>query len=449
MMDMGPLPLQEERNIGLEVFFTDTEPLGGRLRKDPEDFVVKEISEPPLEVLDGEFSIATVTVRNWETNRLVQALADSIGMSKKAIKFAGTKDKRAVTSQLMSFRCSPERLLQVKLRDLRISNIYRSSTDLVLGGLYGNDFHIKIRDISMDQESVRSLTERCLGKMVSIGGFPNFFGVQRFGAIRPITHLVGKHIVKRHFKEAVLTYLCEPYQKEPAKQQEKKKQLEKDLDFKNALTNYPMDAIFERSIISHLSKNTDDWTGALEILPENLKMMFVHAYQSYLFNRMLSERIRQGITLNEPVEGDILLPLNKKRLPDRHTYIEVRKDNILEMSRLVKDGRAFISGLIFGRDPIYAKGEMGEIENKIVSSENLISEDFDIFEIDKVSSNGIRRELLAPVFDLKWRVQPDREPDIGTFFDESTMIELKFTLFRGSYATSFLRELIKGALIVY
>jgi len=285
--------------------------------------------------------------------------------------------------------------------------------------------------------------------MVSIGGFPNFFGVQRFGAIRPITHSVGKHIVNRHFKAAVLTYLCEPYQKEPTKQQEKKKQLEKDLDFKTALTNYPMDAIFERSMISHLSKNTDDWTGALEILPENLKMMFVHAYQSYLFNRMLSERIRRGITLNEPVEGDILLPLNKKRLPDRHTYIEVRKDNIHEMSRLVKDGRAFISGLIFGRDPIYAKGEMGEIENKIVSSENLISEDFDIFEIDKVSSNGIRRELLAPVFDLKWRVQPEREADVGTFFDESTMIELKFTLFRGSYATSFLRELIKGALIVY
>ncbi|MCU0799453.1 MAG: tRNA pseudouridine(13) synthase TruD [Candidatus Thermoplasmatota archaeon] len=446
---MGPLPLQEEHNIGLEVFFTDTEPLGGRLRKDPEDFVVKEISEPPVEVLEGDFSIATVTVRNWETNRLVQALADSIGMSKKAIKFAGTKDKRAITSQLMSFKCPPERLLQVKLRDLRISNIYRSSTDLVLGGLYGNDFHIKIRDISIDQERVRSLTERCLGKMVSIGGFPNFFGVQRFGAVRPITHLVGKQIVKRQFKEAVLTYICEPYQKEPAKQQEKRRQLEKNLDFENALAFYPMDAIFERSMISHLSKNPDDWTGALEILPENLKMMFVHAYQSYLFNRMLSERIRRGISLNEPVEGDMLLPLNKKRLPDRHTYIEVRKDNIDEMQRLVKDGRAFISGLIIGRDPIYAKGEMGEIERSIISSEDLIAEDFDIFEIEKISSNGIRREILAPVFDLKWRVQSDKETVMDNMPIERTMLELKFTLFRGSYATSFLRELIKGPLIVY
>ncbi len=446
---MGPLPLQEERKIGLEVFFTDTEPLGGRLRKDPEDFVVREISEPPLEVSDGEFSIATVTVRNWETNRLVQALADSIGMSKKAIKFAGTKDKRAITSQLMSFRCPPERLQQVKLRDLRISDIYRSSTDLVLGGLYGNDFHIRIRDIKMDQERARSLTESCLEKMISIGGFPNFFGVQRFGAIRPITHIVGKQIVMRKFKEAVLAYICEPYQKESINQQEKRRQLEKDLDFENALEYYPIDAIFERSMISYLSKNPEDWTGALNILPENLKMMFVHAYQSYLFNRILSERIRRGIPLNEPVEGDMLLPLNKKKLPDRHTYIDVRNDNIDEMTKLVKDGRAFISGLIIGRDPIYAKGEMGEIENSIVSSEDLIAEDFDIFEIDKISSNGIRREVLAPVFDLKWRVQSEKENEVVNLSDERTMLEMKFTLFRGSYATSFLRELIKGPLIVY
>lgn len=446
---MGPRPSREEVSIGLEEFVTGTEPLGGRLRKDPEDFIVKEISEAPPEVPDGEFSIATVWVKNWETNRLIQAMADSLGISKKAIKFAGTKDKRAITTQLMSFRCPPDRLERLRVRDLKVSNIYRSSTDLVLGALYGNDFHVIVHDILFDQESTQRIAGECIGRMVSLGGFPNYFGVQRFGAVRPITHLVGKQIVNRKFKEAVLTYVCEPYQKEPTAQQEKRRKLEKDLDFESALASYPMDAMFERAMISYLIQNPDDWTGALEILPENLKMMFVHAYQSFLFNRMLSERIRRGLPLNEPIEGDILLPLNKKRLPDRHTYIEVKKENIDEMGRLVRDGKAFVSGLIIGRDPCYAKGEMGEIECSIVESEGLISEDFDIFEVQRVSSNGIRREILAPIFDLKWRVLPEKEGKKMEGIVERSILEMKFTLFRGSYATSLLREIIKGPLIVY
>lgn len=93
-----------EAEIGLEVFFTDSPGIGGRLKQDPEDFIVDEISLPPSEDKSGSYTIAKVTSQNWETNRLIRELSKTLGISRDKIGFAGTKDKRGITSQLMSFQ---------------------------------------------------------------------------------------------------------------------------------------------------------------------------------------------------------------------------------------------------------------------------------------------------------------------------------------------------------
>ena len=108
-------------------YLCDSDGTGGHLKTEPEDFVVNEISDPPRAKDNGEFSIATVRTRNWETNRLVRIMSRSLGMSRTRIGFAGTKDKRAVTTQLMSFRCTPEELAKLSLRDVEISGVYRLS----------------------------------------------------------------------------------------------------------------------------------------------------------------------------------------------------------------------------------------------------------------------------------------------------------------------------------
>ena len=436
-----PEPPEQEKAIGLETFFSNTEPLNGKIKARPEDFIVTEVSDKPMENRTGDYTIATVTVRNWETNRLIKVLAKNLGISKRRIGFAGTKDKRAVTTQLMSFKCPPDDVANLKIKDVKITDLYTSNRELTIGDLFGNDFRIRITGIELEESEAEMRANEVIDSLLEIGGFPNFFGIQRFGSIRPITHLIGMHILKRDFKKAVMTYIANPLPGEPRQSREPRERLEREMDFGEALEYYPKVYSFERTMIHHLSKNPDDWSGALEVLPDNLRMMFIHAYQSFIFNKVLSERIRRKISLCQPEVGDLIIPLNKKNLPDHYRFFEVKKSNRDEMKRLVEKGLGFISGIIMGNEIRFAEGEMGEIERKISGIDGIDHSDYDIFEVEGLSSKGIRRELISPLFDLKWKVVSDEE--------NLTEMDLMFTLFRGSYATSFLRELMKGDILNY
>ncbi|MFW3146648.1 MAG: tRNA pseudouridine(13) synthase TruD, partial [Thermoplasmatota archaeon] len=345
-MASKPVPPPEERDLGLMFYYTDTDPLGGIIKKEPEDFIVAEISDDPREEAAGPYTIAKIRSRNWETNRLVRAFSKNFGISRKQIKFAGTKDKRAVTTQLFSFRLEPEALDDLSLADVEVLSRYRSNRELELGYLMGNSFHIRIRDMQKKKQEIEEIARDTMNELVSTGGFPNYFGVQRFGVIRPITHLVGKHILHGRLKEAVMTYVGQPMQLEESEIRSARERIEVEMDFQEAVDYYPANFLFERSMIHHLKRKPDDWAGALDQLPDNLKMMFVHAYQSYLFNMILSERIKRSIPLNEPIPGDLVLPLNKKGLPDHYNPVEVNPSNMKAMTGLVNDRKGFVSALI-------------------------------------------------------------------------------------------------------
>lgn len=436
-----PEPPDEECSIGLETYMTTTQPLGGKLKASPEDFVVTEISDKPPEHRAGEFTIASVTVRNWETNRLIKILAGTLGISKRRIGFAGTKDKRAVTTQLMSFRCPMEDVKNISIKDIKIKELYNSNRELTIGDLFGNDFKIKVTNIQLDQSEAESRAKDVIDQLLSTGGFPNFFGIQRFGSVRPITHLIGMNILRRDFQKAVMTYVGNPLPGEPEQSREPRERLVKEMDFREALDYYPKTFTFERAMINHMAHHPDDWSGALDVLPDNLRMMFVHAYQSYIFNKVLSERIQRGISLSDPLPGDLIIPLNKKNLPDHYRYIEVNGSNQAEMKKLIDKGLGFISGIIMGKDIRYAGGEMGEIERRISGIHGIVHDDYNIYEVDGLTSKGIRREVLSPIFDLKWKISSTN--------DSTSQMELMFTLFRGTYATSLMREIMKGQVLNY
>lgn len=419
-----------ERELGLEVFFTSTRGIGGRLRVLPEDFRVEEISDFPEESEEGCYTIATVTSINWETNRLVRRLSKALRISRSRIGFAGTKDKRAVTTQLMSFEAPLEAVLSLDIPQVKISNAYRSRRKITIGDLIGNAFVIKVRECVVSGEDLENLCSETYAQLGEVGGFPNFFGIQRFGALRPITHLVGKHIVKGEMEKAVMTYVAHPTPYELEETRTVRERLEKTRDFEEAFENYPKKLTFERVVLKHLVEHPDDFTGAIGRLPANLQMMFVHAYQSFLFNRILSERIRRGLPLNQPLVGDIVLPLTAQNIPDHEKPVPVTGENMDLVERQVKEGRAFVSGLLFGSESILAEGEMGDIEHSVIESEGISREDFIIPRLPHCSSRGSRRELLCPLQDFELRV----DGDTGTF---------RFKLWKGCYATSLLREFMK------
>ena len=424
-----------EEEIGISVFWTKDVPgLGGRLKTEPEDFVVEEESIFPPEDPDGSITVAVVKHRNWEMNRLVRRLGTNLRLGRGRIAFAGTKDKRSVATQLMTFQAPQEAVAALDIPDVQILRAYRARSETRLGALIGNDFRILVREIEGEEPGAR--VDMISDRLRQLGGFPNFFGVQRFGVTRPITHLIGKAMVRGDFEKAVMLYLGEETEYEFEECREARRFISESRDFRKALEIFPQALTFERMMLTHLARENADFSGAIRTLPRNLVMMFVHAYQSYLFNRILSMRIDTGLPIDLAVEGDVVLPLDKNGLPDHRRYIRASSVNIERVNEQISDGKGFVSGSLFGSNPALAEGAMGEIERKVVEEESLSSEDFIVTQLMEASSKGMRRELLAPVKNLKFEIKGE-----GAFFS--------FGLNKGCYATSLLREYMKSPLICY
>ena len=268
--------LDTEKIIGIETFFTPFEGIGGKLRLQLEDFIVNEISSYPPKTEIGRYLIADVTTLNWETNLLIREFSKLLHISRQRIGFAGTKDKRAKSRRLMSFYgVSADRLSKIKIKNVVIENVYCSNSGVKIGNLVGNKFEITIRKIeeNIDIDNVRKIAIF----IVNYGGFPNFYGIQRFGVIRPITHIVGKFIVKDDFEKAIMSYIGNPIKGEDEETYKLRKKLEITHDYSTALKLYPNNLNFEKAILNKLVNDPNNFIDALKELPKNLLTMFVYA----------------------------------------------------------------------------------------------------------------------------------------------------------------------------
>ena len=421
-----------ERDLGIHGFLTSTPGVGGVLKASAEDFVVEEVPDDLPSVPEGTYTIARIRVREWETNRLVRQLARSLHISRRRIGFAGTKDKRALTTQLVSFdRVSPDALKALRIKDVEVLDAFPSSRGLEIGDLVGNAFRIVVRDLRLPRSQAGEAVAATTAELDGYRGFPNFFGIQRFGSVRPVTHEVGRHLVRGEFREAVETYAANPIEGENPESFEVREALAASGDIQAALRDYPRTYTFEKALLSHLAVHPEDYVGALRILPLNLLIMFVHAYQSFLYNRILSERMRRGLPIHEPIVGDLVLPADRRGLPDRERAIDVSEDNLRRVAARCREGKAWVSAILFGSETPFADGEMGEIERGIVAAEGLRPADFIIPEIPRISSRGTRREILAPFRSLK------------AFVDQQGL-HVTVELTRGAYATCLLREYMKS-----
>jgi len=418
----------EENFIGIETYLTKSQGIGGKLKKEVDDFIVEEI---PIELerkSKGKNLILKIRLKNWETNRFVISLSKSLKVGRNAITFAGTKDKRAITTQYFCV-ANYENEVKLNLKDVEILDSFRSDKCLDLGDLYGNNFEIGVSDIKENSEEV---INKIIAEM-EFNQFPNFFGVQRFGSSRPITHIVGKQIIERRFDEAVRIYIGLIFSFDRDKEARKYFYDTMDPEGTIKLIEGKMD--YEYIMLNHLKEKPGDYKGAIERLPRTLKMMFIHGYQSYLFNRILSERIKR-YSIFEPMVGDIVLPVDKYGLPINDRYIKVTKENIDTIGKRIKEKKAYISGVLFGSESIFSEGEMGEIEKSVIEKENICGDMFKIREIREIASKGSRRALSTPFLNLDYYIKNKKA-------------NFSFALFRGSYATSFLREFMKQSEIFY
>ena len=270
------------------------------------------------------------------------------------------------------------------------------------------------------------------------GGIPNFFGHQRFGTTRPITHLVGKAILEGDFEEAAMLFLAKPSVHEHPSSRSARTELQSTRDFKQALQNFPRQLRFERMMLRHLAEKPDDFAGAFTWLPVKLQALFVQAYQSYLFNRFLSERVKSGFSLNRAEAGDYVVNVERSGLPMVNVAKVVGAEAVTEANERVKAGRMRVALPLIGIKQKPSQGAMGHIERQILEEEGIRTENFRVNEISKVSGRGGLRAVLTPVQGFKLHGTSASAPD-----QNASQADLSFMLLRGSYATVFLREIMK------
>ena len=197
-----------ERQVGIDYYVSDGPGVGGRLRADPADFRVREIEAVEPEPLDADAGayphlLVRATLTDWDTNDFAGALSSALGISRERVSWAGTKDKRAVTTQLFSVRG----VAAADLPDLsgaEVEPLGRVGRNLEFGDLAGNAFEIRISDPERP-ERVDALTDALRDFGGSRVAVPNVFGHQRFGSRRPVTHEVGLHVVREEWREAVVS----------------------------------------------------------------------------------------------------------------------------------------------------------------------------------------------------------------------------------------------------
>lgn len=421
-----------EAAVGMQYYASETAGVGGRLRDNPEDFVVQELSDLALEPLSTdparyEHLVIEVTLTDWDTNDFAHELANQLGISRERIAWAGTKDKRAVTTQFFSIpNVSADALPDVS--NCKINPVGRFGRPLQFGDLRGNRFEIVVRDPERPGNA-DAITQ----ELRAFGGgelaVPNYFGQQRFGSHRPVTHTVGLAIVRRDWEQAVMQYLGNPHPGEPAATREARAFVEDTRDWQAALDRFPPYLRHERSMLHALTEAPDnEFRAALAALPENLQRMFVHAAQSYLFNRMLSARMESDLPFDRAVKGDVICFADTSKtvpVPDPARSQRVTENRVTTVNRHLDRGRAFLTAPLVGTDTTLGTHRPGELERTVLDEFELAPDDFAL--PDPFGSRGTRRIIRLP---LELAVTSDP-------------LCFSFSLPKGSYATVVLREYLK------
>jgi len=443
-----------DKQLGMEVYATKTEGVGGVIRDAVEDFVVEEVlvdgskatieGSPDKQVLGASpsprrYLLCVLVKRNWDTFITLKNIAKQLDLSQGQIHIAGIKDAKAVTAQHITLEdCSIEDAAKVNVKDIKIRPIGYVHEKLSSYYLLGNHFTIRVKAIEQPESTVAERIAEVAEEVDAVGGIPNFFGHQRFGTTRPITHLVGKALLEGAFEEAAMLFLAKPGVHEHPDSRNARTELQSTRDFKQALQNFPSQLRFERLMLRHLAENPSDFAGAFMRLPVKLQALFVQASQSYLFNRFLSERIKSGFSLNKAEVGDYVVNVERSGLPMVNVAKVATEETVSETNERLKAGKIRVALPLIGIKQKPSQGAMGEIERLILEEEDVRAESFRVNEISRVSGRGGLRAVLTPVQGFKLNGTSTSAPD-----QNGRHADLSFMLLRGSYATVFLREVMK------
>jgi tRNA pseudouridine13 synthase len=474
--------------------------------------------------LGGPYLHFTIYKENKDTMEVISFLARTLKMNPKTFQFAGTKDRRGVTAQRACvLRVQAERLANMNktLRNASLGDFEYRKHGLELGDLGGNEFVITLRDCEFpgvdmtDPQAAVSKASEIVGtslKNLHDPGYFNYFGLQRFGTFSTRTDTIGVKMLQDDFKgaaEAILHY--SPHVLAAAQEGELSTAListddkaraeaiyifQSTNNVNDALAKLPRKFSAEANIIRHLGRVKNDYLGAVMSIPRNLRLIYVHAYQSLVWNFAASERWR--LYGDKVVEGDLVITSEHRDkeategaaansgvdedgevvvLPSGEDSSYAAEDAFTRARALTADEAASGKYSIFdvvlpqpGFDVLYPANQMTEFYKKFMGSEQGGGLDpFNMRRKNKDTSlSGSYRKVfsrMGPNFshevklyseDNEQFVQTDMEKIKGgndraetSQTGDKLAVVLKFQLGSSQYATMALRELTKGKVREY
>ena len=327
-----------------------------QIKQLPEDFIVKEISGINLEN-NGQYSYFILKKANHTTVGALEILSKKFRIPLKHFGFAGNKDKNAVTEQKISVFRGSKSFENVGFNNIELKYLGSGKNPISLGGLEGNEFIITIRNL--DDNHIKKI-KILQNKKLKI---PNLYGPQRFSKNN---HLVGKAIIKRDFKKAAGFIL------------------------ENS-------GIIEDKIQNYLTKNKNNYIEALRLIPLKTRRLFVHSYQSFLFNKIVEKFL---------------------------------KSDKLKNIKIQVIGFGFELGNI--KNP-----QLKNILKKILEEEKINPRDFIINQMPELTSEGDFRDLF---FNMKFKILEIGKDELN---QNKQKIIINFSLPKSCYATVALEFLFQ------
>jgi len=384
-----------DSQIGISVYSTNFSGIGGKIRIEPEDFQVSElISDKAKNSIKEEngYAVYKLKKKKIDTNHALSGIFRKKGIRLKSL---GLKDASAVTEQ---FVCSGNKGIGIdnfssdkySLEKLGFVKKPLSKKDMI-----GNHFKIKI---SESENNLESFTE--------IDKILNFYGYQRFGSKRPVTHLIGRAILHRDFKKAVDLILSFRSVFDSKENNEIREKLSDKSNYKQYFDKVPLPMDIERIVLKEMIEHGEA-IRAIRAIPVSMRRFYVQAYQSFLFNQSLSSAFLDGENLFESQSGDVCF--DKNGIIGK--YVKGMDQNL---------------ALPFVGYSYYKKTRFDYQISKVLEQEEISPKDFFIKEMQEVSSEGGFRQAAI---------------HCSNYSLHGNVVE--FSLSRGSFATILLREIMK------
>jgi tRNA pseudouridine13 synthase len=392
--------------------------IGGVIKAIPADFMVDEIPQYEFSG-DGTHVYALIQKKSMTTQDVMALAAKTLGVRRMDIGYAGRKDARAITRQWISIEhIDPERLSELESPNLKVLKVTRHTNKLKVGHLKGNRFTIRLRKLYGPADEALPAAEKIM-KILSAKGVPNFFGPQRFG-YRGDSHLLGYTVVKNNPAEFFDILLGRP-------------QLAPDDEFLHARELYHKglyeEAFYEwhsafgehRKALKTLMRLNGNVNKAFRQFDRRMKALFVSAWQSDLFNRVLAVRMPE---IDALIDGDIAYKHeNGACFSVEKAATEQSRCDAFDISP---------TGPLIGNRMKEPTGLAAKIEKPLLEQLGLTVDDTK--RLKKFGAVGGRRPF---------RFRPENHKITAGSDEHGEYLELHFDLPSGCYATILLREITK------